>query len=68
MEFSFILTQIKKTGESLQGRGPGELLVKAQRPMLFWPQNSPIKLLHNRARVDKYKILIEFYHTGRACV
>lgn len=35
MEFSFILTQIKKAGESLQVGGLEELVVKAQRLLLI---------------------------------
>ena len=41
MEFSFILTQIKKAGESLQVGGLEELVVKAQRLLLICRMISP---------------------------
>ena len=41
MEFSFILTQIKKAGDSLQVGGLEELTVKAQRLMLVCRMISP---------------------------
>jgi predicted regulator of Ras-like GTPase activity (Roadblock/LC7/MglB family) len=41
MEFSFILTQIKKAGESLQVGGLEELVVKAQRLVLICRMVSP---------------------------
>jgi predicted regulator of Ras-like GTPase activity (Roadblock/LC7/MglB family) len=41
MEFSFILTQIKKAGESLQVGGLEELVVKAQRLLLICRMVSP---------------------------
>ena len=41
MEFSFILTQIRKAGESLQVGGLEELSVKAQRLVLVCRMLSP---------------------------
>ena len=41
MEFSFILTQVRKAGESLQVGGLEELSVKAQRLMLICRMVSP---------------------------
>ncbi|MBV8759044.1 MAG: roadblock/LC7 domain-containing protein [Deltaproteobacteria bacterium] len=41
MEFSFILTQVRKAGESLQVGGLEELTVKAQRLMLVCRMVSP---------------------------
>jgi predicted regulator of Ras-like GTPase activity (Roadblock/LC7/MglB family) len=41
MEFSFILTQIKKAGESLQVGGLEELVVRAQRLVLICRMISP---------------------------
>jgi predicted regulator of Ras-like GTPase activity (Roadblock/LC7/MglB family) len=41
MEFSFILTQIKKAGDSLQVGGLEELVVKAQRLLLVCRMVSP---------------------------
>jgi len=41
MEFSFILTQVKKAGESLQVGGLEELVVKAQRLVLVCRMISP---------------------------
>jgi predicted regulator of Ras-like GTPase activity (Roadblock/LC7/MglB family) len=41
MEFSFILTQVKKAGESLQVGGLEELVVKAQRLVLICRMISP---------------------------
>jgi len=41
MEFSFILTQVRKAGESLQVGGLEELSVKAQRLMLICRMISP---------------------------
>jgi predicted regulator of Ras-like GTPase activity (Roadblock/LC7/MglB family) len=41
MEFSFILTQIKKAGDSLQVGGLEELVVKAQRLVLICRMISP---------------------------
>lgn len=41
MEFSFILTQIKKAGDSLQVGGLEELVVKAQRLLLICRMVSP---------------------------
>lgn len=41
MEFSFILTQIKKAGDSLQVGGLEELVVKAQRLLLICRMISP---------------------------
>jgi len=41
MEFSFILTQVRKAGESLQVGGLEELVVKAQRLMLICRMISP---------------------------
>lgn len=41
MEFSFILTQIKKAGDSLQVGGLEELIVKAQRLYLICRMVSP---------------------------
>lgn len=41
MEFSFILTQVRKAGESLQVGGLEELSVKAQRLLLICRMISP---------------------------
>ena len=41
MEFSFILSQVKKAGESLQVGGLEELVVKAQRLFLICRMISP---------------------------
>lgn len=41
MEFSFILTQVKKAGDSLQVGGLEELVVKAQRLVLICRMISP---------------------------
>lgn len=41
MEFSFILSQIKKAGDSLQVGGLEELVVKAQRLLLICRMISP---------------------------
>ena len=41
MEFSFILTQVKKAGESLQVGGLEELVIKAQRLLLICRMISP---------------------------
>ncbi len=41
MEFSFILTQVRKAGDSLQVGGLEELTVKAQRLMLVCRMVSP---------------------------
>jgi predicted regulator of Ras-like GTPase activity (Roadblock/LC7/MglB family) len=41
MEFSFILTQVRKAGDSLQVGGLEELTVKAQRLMLVCRMLSP---------------------------
>ena len=41
MEFSFILTQIRKAGDSLQVGGLEELVVKAQRLVLICRMISP---------------------------
>ncbi len=41
MEFSFILTQVRKAGDSLQVGGLEELVVKAQRLMLLCRMISP---------------------------
>jgi predicted regulator of Ras-like GTPase activity (Roadblock/LC7/MglB family) len=41
MEFSFILTQVRKAGDSLQVGGLEELAVKAQRLMLVCRMISP---------------------------
>jgi len=41
MEFSFILTQVKKAGDSLQVGGLEELTVKAQRLLLVCRMVSP---------------------------
>ena len=42
MEFSFILTQVRKAGESLQVGGLEELAVKAQRLFLVCRMISPL--------------------------
>jgi predicted regulator of Ras-like GTPase activity (Roadblock/LC7/MglB family) len=41
MEFSFILTQVRKAGDSLQVGGLEELAVKAQRLVLICRMISP---------------------------